>query len=42
MDGTLIDASVAAGAALLTGGKRKMTSVSEITGMEGDLVQMHE
>jgi pilus assembly protein CpaF len=26
----------------LTGGKRKMTSVSEITGMEGDLVQMHD
>jgi pilus assembly protein CpaF len=26
----------------LTGGKRKVTSVSEITGMEGDLIQMHD
>ena len=26
----------------LTGGKRKVTSVSEITGMEGDNIQMHD
>src|SRR5688500_18913042 len=26
----------------LTGGKRKVVSVSEITGMEGDLIQMHD
>ena len=26
----------------LTGGRRKVTSVSEITGMEGDQIQMHD
>jgi len=26
----------------ITGGKRKVVSVSEITGMEGDLIQMHD
>ena len=26
----------------LTGGKRKVTSVSEITGMEGEQIQMHD
>src|SRR5688500_1873019 len=26
----------------LTGGKRKVASVTEITGMEGDLIQMHD
>ena len=26
----------------ITGGKRKVTSVSEITGMEGENLQMHE
>jgi pilus assembly protein CpaF len=26
----------------LTGGKRKLTSVSEITGMEGENIQMHD
>ena len=26
----------------LTGGKRKVVSVSEIVGMEGELVQMHD
>jgi len=26
----------------LTGGKRKVTAVTEITGMEGELIQMHD
>jgi pilus assembly protein CpaF len=26
----------------LTGGRRKVTTVSEITGMEGDQIQMHD